>query len=93
MTTLHTLQNILVRDYDLEREQLAPGTLLASLNMDSLSLLELMFKIEDKFAVKITGDTPTNLVTVNDVVVYIDGLLAAAPPSAAASTPKLHAPL
>jgi acyl carrier protein len=78
MTTLETLQDILVRDYDLERSRLAPDTVLTSLNLDSLSLLELMFKIEDNFSLKITGDTPTNLVTVNDVVLYIDGLLASA---------------
>jgi hypothetical protein len=40
MTTLQTLQDILVRDYDLPREQLAPDTVLSSLNLDSLSLLE-----------------------------------------------------
>jgi acyl carrier protein len=91
MTTLQTLQDILVRDYDLKREQLTPEAMLSSLNLDSLSLLELMFKIEDNFSVKITGDTPTDLVTINDVVLYIDGLLAAGPPSTAASTPELLA--
>jgi acyl carrier protein len=90
MTTLEILQDILVRDYDLRREQLTPDAVLSTLNLDSLSLLELMFKIEDKFLVKITGDTPTDLVTVNDVVLYIDGLLAAAP-SAVAATPELLA--
>jgi hypothetical protein len=35
-----------------------------------------MFKIEDQFHLKITGDTPTDLITVSDVVIYIDGLLA-----------------
>jgi acyl carrier protein len=92
MTTLDTLQDILVRDYDLDREQLGPDAVLASLRLDSLSLLELMFKIEDNFSLKITGDTPTNLVTVNDVVVYIDGLLAAATPSAILSKPDLAKP-
>jgi hypothetical protein len=36
-----------------------------------------MFKIEDRFMLKVTGDTPTHLVTVGDVAGYIDGLLAA----------------
>lgn len=90
MTTLETLQDILVRDYNLQREQLTPDAKLASLNMDSLSLLELMFKIEDRYSVKITGDTPTDLVTVGDVVRYIDGLLAAAPPAKTAAIPGLQ---
>jgi acyl carrier protein len=76
MTTLQTLQDILIRDYRLTPEHLAPDAILGSLGLDSLSILELMFKIEDRFSLKITGDTPTNLVTVSDVVLYIDGLLA-----------------
>ncbi len=77
MTTLQTLQDIFVRDYRLAHEQVGPEAVLSSLGLDSLSVLELMFKIEDQFYLKITGDTPTDLVTVSDVVVYIDGLLAA----------------
>ena len=50
---------------------------LETLGLDSLSVLELMFKIEDRYKVKITDDTPTDLLTVSDVVRYIDGLLAA----------------
>jgi acyl carrier protein len=76
MTTLQTLQDILVRDYRLTREQVAPEAVLITLGLDSLSVLELMFKIEDRFHLKITGDTPTDLITVSDVVGYIDGLLA-----------------
>ena len=75
MSTLETLQDILVRDYGLARERLSPDAVLDTLGMDSLSLLELMFKIEDGFHVKIPGDTPSDLKTVGDVVAYIDGLI------------------
>jgi acyl carrier protein len=76
MSTLETLQDILVREFNLTREQLAPTAELNALGVDSLDLLELMFKIEDRFGVTIRDDTPSNLLTVADVVVYIDGLLA-----------------
>jgi acyl carrier protein len=79
MSTLETLQEILVREFNLTREQLAPTAELNALGVDSLDLLELMFKIEDRFGVTIRDDTPTNLLTVADVVVYIDGLLARPP--------------
>ena len=59
MSTLDTLQDILVRDYGLPRERLSADARLDTLGMDSLSLLELMFKIEDGFHVKIPGDPPT----------------------------------
>ena len=79
MSTLEALQDILVREFKLTREQLAPTAELNALGVDSLDLLELMFKIEDYFGVKIRDDTPSNLLTVSDVVVYIDGLLAHQP--------------
>jgi acyl carrier protein len=76
MTTLETLVDILVRDYCLDRAKIVPEATLAVVGLDSLSLLELMFKIEDRYGLKIQDDTPTNLVTVGDVVRYIDELLA-----------------
>jgi acyl carrier protein len=77
MNTLDTLADILDRDYCVAREQIRPEATLETLGLDSLSVLELMFKIEDRYKVKITGDPPTDLLTVSDVVRYIDGLRAA----------------
>jgi acyl carrier protein len=76
MSTLDQLVEILHRDYGVAREALRPEATLVTLGLDSLSVLELMFKIEDRFGVKINDDTPTDLVTVGDVVRYIDDLLA-----------------
>jgi acyl carrier protein len=76
MSTLQMLQDILIKDYPLTTEQVAPDAVLTSLGLDSLSVLELMFKIEDRFHLKIVDDTPADFVTVSDVVRYIDGLLA-----------------
>jgi acyl carrier protein len=89
MSTLEALQDILVREFKLTREQLAPTAELNALGVDSLDLLELMFKIEDHFGVKIRDDTPSNLLTVSDVVVYIDGLLAHAPEARAPASGDL----
>ena len=75
MSTLDTLVSILTRDYCVAREQIMPEATLETLGLDSLSVLELMFKIEDRYQVKITDDTPTDLRTVSDVVRYIDSLL------------------
>ena len=89
MSTLETLQDILVRDYNLEQASLEPAALLTTLGVDSLSLLELMFKIEDRFHVKIPGDTPTNLASISDVVAYIDELIRRHP--ATSGPPAAHA--
>jgi acyl carrier protein len=76
MSTLETLQDLLIREYKLTREQLAPDAQLSALGVDSLGMLELMFQIEDRFGITLPDDNPTNLLTVNDVVVYIDKLVA-----------------
>jgi acyl carrier protein len=79
MSTLETLQDLLIREYKLTREQLAPDAQLSALGVDSLGMLELMFQIEDRFGITLPDDNPTNLLTVNDVVVYIDKLVAPQP--------------
>ncbi|MEO6081269.1 MAG: acyl carrier protein [Steroidobacteraceae bacterium] len=76
MTTLQILQDILVKEYRVAPDQVKPDATLTTLGLDSLSLIELMFKIEDTFKITIDTDGPTGLVTVSDVVNYIDGLLA-----------------
>jgi acyl carrier protein len=88
MDTLDTLADILARDYCIDRERIAPEATLQTLGLDSLSVLELMFKIEDRYHVKITGDTPTDLLTVRDVVRYIDGLRAGSPAAQTANPPN-----
>jgi acyl carrier protein len=81
MNTFDTLLDILAGDYCIARDTVTPEATLETLGLDSLSVLELMFKIEDRYKVKINEDTPTDLVTVSDVVRYIDGLLAKTPPA------------
>ncbi len=92
MSTLNTLQDILIDEFDLQRERITPDAELAALGVDSLDLLELMFKIEDKYGLAINDDVPTTLTTINDVVQYIDGLLASrAKSSGTESADDLHA--
>jgi acyl carrier protein len=79
--TLERLQDLLIEAYAIERERLGPDAELATLGVDSLGLVELLFQIEDRFGVQIPGDAPTDLRTVGDVVDYIDTLLAARPPA------------
>lgn len=84
MSTLETLQDLLIEEFALDREQLTPAAELTALGVDSLDLLELMFKIEERYKLAIRDDVPTTLTTVNDVVVFIDGLLARQGPAAGA---------
>jgi len=73
MATHDRLRRILETDYDLSPGKLAPDAALEDLGIDSLGIMELLFKVEDEFHIKV----PTfqvSLSTVQDVVDYIDEL-------------------
>ena len=74
MTTLARLQTILMNNYPVEREALAPDTLLEKLDIDSLGVMELFFSIEDEFKLNVPNDK-VDLKTIGDVVDYIDQLM------------------
>lgn len=76
MSTYERLQQILVADYPLLPEQLAPQARLEDLEIDSLGVMELLFQIEDAFQIQVPSHQ-VSLLTVQDVVNYIDELLEA----------------
>ncbi len=76
MTTYERMQAILTNDYNMPAEKLAPDARLEDLGVDSLGVLELLFRIEDEFHIKIPSDQ-VNLATIGDVVDYVDRLAAA----------------
>ena len=75
MNTLEAVQNILIEEFKLGADRLRPEATLAELGIDSLDLVDLIFKIEDRFGLKITDDVPRSLATLGDVAAYIDELL------------------
>ena len=91
MTTLETLQDILMREYQLSREQLAPEAPLSAMGIDSLGLIELMFQIEDRFGITLPDDDSTQFVTIGDVVRFLDQLVESR--GAEAATAKPPAPV
>ncbi|MEO6366620.1 MAG: acyl carrier protein [Steroidobacteraceae bacterium] len=74
MNTIEVLQDLLMKQYGLAREQVKPDAALAALGVDSLGLIELMFEVEDRFGITLPDDQAPALVTIADVVNYIDVL-------------------
>ena len=74
-TTLELVQSILIKEYKLSPARLVPEATLTDLGIDSLDLVDLIFKIEDRFGLKIKNDVPRPLLTLNDVAAYVDELL------------------
>lgn len=75
-TTYERLQAILVKDYKLDPQQVTLDAPLESLGIDSLGLADLLFTVEDKFLIILPPEQVV-LPTLGDVVIFIDGLIAA----------------
>ncbi len=86
--TFAALREIIAHDHALPPDTLTPETLLTSLKIDSLSLIELIFALEEKFDVQ-ADKVPQDLPTLGSVADYIDGLIQA---KAARLTPESAPP-
>ena len=88
MNTYDRLVRIVASEFKLPPETLQPEARLDELGIDSLSVMELLFKIEDEFDIRVPNDELA-LVTLGDVVSYVDSLIAH---QAAITVPSQAAP-
>jgi acyl carrier protein len=75
MSALQTIQRMLVDQFDLKLEDLGPDARLENLGLDSLSVIEFMFNLEDELKIKLP-DERVELKTVGDVAKVIDKVIA-----------------
>ena len=75
MSSLETIQRMMVEQFDLKLEVLTPDAELESLGIDSLSVIEFMFNLEDELKIKLS-DERLELKTVQDVANIVDKLIA-----------------
>ena len=82
MSTLATVRRIIASETDLKVEDLDSVRPLGELGVDSLSVAEVMFKLEDEFHIK-TPDERVPIRTIQDIADLIDRLVAEAGAGAA----------
>jgi acyl carrier protein len=75
MNSLGLIQDFLKERLGVEPDQVVPEAQLASLGVDSLMMLELMFAFEDQFGIKLPGNTKSPQ-TVGAMVALMDSLIA-----------------
>jgi acyl carrier protein len=75
MSTLQTIQRMMAEQFELKEEVLTPDAQLESLGLDSLSVIEFMFNIEDEFKIKLP-DERVELKTIQDIANVVDRLVA-----------------
>jgi acyl carrier protein len=62
------------------------------LGLDSLAMIELLFKIEEAFDLEIPNDDLSKITTVGDVVAYVEARVRPAETAPAASAPSVERP-
>ena len=75
MNTLRTVQQLLVEEFGLQSDQVAPETRFNEIGVDSLAKLEFMFLLEDHFELTLS-ELPVTVATVGGMAEHIDLLLA-----------------
>ena len=75
MSSLPTIQRMMVEQFDLKLENLTPDATLESLGLDSLSVIEFMFNLEDELRIKLP-DERVEIKTLQDVTNLVDRIVA-----------------
>ena len=93
MNTLERLREMLVDRFELDPASLRSDTDLSTLGLDSLSILEFLFEVEDEFHVNLsdprTGNEGTaKSRTLGDIAAELDALILAQDSTSPPSLPK-----
>ena len=71
--TYERLRQILANEFDVELDLIHPATPLNQLAIDSLAVIEVIFRLEDEFNISFTQDRG-GLLTVGDLACCVDRL-------------------
>jgi len=75
MTTLQTVQKIISTELAVDPASLDPARPLDELGIDSLTVMECLFKIEDEFKIRVDSASAA-VRTLQDIADMVDGVLA-----------------
>ena len=75
MSTLQTIQRMMAEQFELKEEDLTPDAQLEALGLDSLSVIEFMFNLEDEFHLKLP-DERVEIKTIQDIASIVERMVA-----------------
>jgi len=78
MTTRTTLAELAVKEFHCDAAKISEDCSITELGIDSLGLLEFIFRIEDVFGIQIENSDAEKLKNLNDIANLVDRLRAAA---------------
>ena len=74
MNTLDSLTHLIHDKFGVAIDVIDPDAPFASYDLDSLTVAELMFEIDDNFGVTVPDEAATTVTTLRQLAVLIDGL-------------------
>ena len=74
MSTLEKLKTLIHEKFDVDTQLIDPDAPFAAYNLDSLTVAELMFEIDDAFHVVVPDDAATTVTTLRQLAELIDRL-------------------
>jgi acyl carrier protein len=78
MDALARIKQLAAKEFSIDPDALDPNAALDSLGIDSLSLIEFMFKVEEEFGVSLSGEELKAIKTLADLERHIGSTLATA---------------
>ncbi len=76
MTPYAFMAEVLTEKYDVDREAISPDATLTELGLDSLTIVELLFDVEDEFGIEVPEDRVT-FQTLAEAAALVDELIQA----------------
>ena len=71
--TFEKVRDVLAKQFEIDPETITPDTnLVDDLGADSLDVVELIMSVEDEFGIVVNDDSAANLVTVSQIVDFIE---------------------
>ncbi len=77
--TIESLRTIIAREFEVDPQRLQPDAKLEDLAIDSLGVIEIMFAVEEEFAITVRHaprEMQASLATLGDLASYVDRLVA-----------------
>jgi acyl carrier protein len=75
MNTVDALQTLIHDKFGVELDAIDPDAPFASYQLDSLTVAELMFEIDDAFHVQVPDSAATTVTTLRELAALLDGLV------------------
>ncbi len=76
MTPYAFMSQVLTEKYDVDREAISPEATLTELGLDSLTIVELLFDVEDEFGIEVPEERAT-FQTLAEAAALVDELIQA----------------